>query len=826
MWEENLKTNEILNQNRLHAIEKLQSFLPEEKELIDLNNEIVSIGGEPDRSVLRNWQLEFFQNLEQNLEQGKTEGYVEVPTGAGKTRAFLRLIKATDLKTLIVVPTQLLVDQTHEEHEKQIKHKTVGKRYSGKKDTEQDVLITTYESLSRDVSSGKLDPKEFDLLILDEAHRALTDRRTNAVHQFSNAIKLGFTATPVFNKDKYLGKLLENNIYEKTIQDAIEEEIISGFKVYAVKTNIDISTIPLTNTGEYREDELEKAINIKARNLAAVDVYKKQFDGKKAITYCLGVDHAKNVAKEFRDQGFTAEAGYGTMTKLEKESLLKRYRNGDIQILTGDQLFIEGFDEPSIEVGFMLKPTRSIVEAEQRAGRTLRIDPNNENKIATIVEFSDISSDRNSSISFVDIAGESLIIPTKKNTKSERRKVRVESTEQIVLDIPGFSLTTNAVQVMEMLKSKMDVFTDAPDGWLTSHTIARFIQVDGHTIDRKAREIMKDIPENELDKYTGTFRGRGGRQIAFYSPEIVEKIKEFLNSIEKPPENWLTLSNIYRNTGSSMKVVNEILEEILKDMPEENIKENTSKYYSQNHNITMFYSPEITEKLYQRIIALRELPPEGWMTMTALTKVTEATKETIQKILDKFLENYPKEEAANFSKTFFNRSQTSTYYSPEVIDKIIDELAKVKVRAPEGWLTPKYIAKELGTSYYLVSKALNTVLEKLTDEEKSEISKEYMTGTITATHYSPDIIQKVKQILDVPIVHAPEGWMNATGIKNLAKTYNLGVKKVIDDIFSQMSDEEKSNNSKIFNILNKGGSSTYYSPDIVAKVVDLLKRKH
>ncbi len=124
-----------------------------------LNNlaQFVEGHGEGELDARGERQSSVFKDLQSFLEEGKTSGYVKLPTGVGKTVIFAKLIESLGLKALVVVPTKTLVTQTGERFE-QFTDIEFGKLYSQQKDYNSPVTITTYASLVANVKNGLLTP--------------------------------------------------------------------------------------------------------------------------------------------------------------------------------------------------------------------------------------------------------------------------------------------------------------------------------------------------------------------------------------------------------------------------------------------------------------------------------------------------------------------------------------------------------------------------------------------------------------------------------------------------------------------------------------------
>lgn len=414
-----LNKNKILSESNLVEMKKwiialnnLDSYIKEHKQKL----------ANMEQPTLKEKQFDVFEDLRDFLEAGGREGYIKLPTGVGKTVIFIEFIEALKLNTLIVVPKNILVDQTINQISRFAEDLDVGQINKEVKKMGKDVTLITYDSLVDWVKTGKLDTKAIDCLILDEAHRALGPETSAAIAdpKLAHAIKLGFTATPKFSTQKQLKNLLETEIHSMDISEAIKEGLLSGCKCIIARTKTDLRGIKVTSNGEYNQAELEKAIDNEARTAAAINLYKKAFSGKKLIIYCgNSVNFAKKVAEAFTAEGISVEAVYGEQTNTVKgaedqKEILKKLSTGEITGVTNAKVLVEGFDEPSVKVIFNLAPTMSIVEQEQRCGRGLRLYGD---EIAVIVDFLDKHDEKNNRYYLVKFLPLQQFLPRTKTVK-------------------------------------------------------------------------------------------------------------------------------------------------------------------------------------------------------------------------------------------------------------------------------------------------------------------------------------------------------------------------------------------------------------------------
>ena len=367
--------------------------------------------------ILRDRQFDVFSDISKFLESGGNTGYIKLPTGVGKTVLFSQIIEAMGLKTMIIVPSKILVHQTGEKLDAftDVEH---GSYFQDEKNLSNQVVTITYQSLVKALEENTLNPDDYQLLILDEVHKALGSKRTETLKKF-NSIKLGFTATPRYSEEKDVKNLLENEIHSMSIVEGVQEGLINRFKSIVARTTTDLSQVKVDFSGEFNEEQLEKAVNNQARNLSAVELYKAAFQGESALVNCSGVAHANAVSKLFNENNIKAEVVTGKINKEDRKRILDKFSNGEIKVLCNAKILLEGYDEPKASVALNLHPTLSLVDAEQRGGRVLRLDDKRPDKWASIVDFIDNYA-KCPPVLFSEVAGSSEVSTEEKVTKSGR----------------------------------------------------------------------------------------------------------------------------------------------------------------------------------------------------------------------------------------------------------------------------------------------------------------------------------------------------------------------------------------------------------------------
>jgi RecG-like helicase len=127
-------------------------------------------------------QRECLSNIASELNKGEKYGYVSMATGTGKTKVFSNLVTKMGMETIIIAPTTILVEQAANEIRKMAPHLDVGTIDSSYKRKGSNVTVITYASFEK---MHKLDAfKNVKLIILDEVHSSLSEKRVNAIRAF------------------------------------------------------------------------------------------------------------------------------------------------------------------------------------------------------------------------------------------------------------------------------------------------------------------------------------------------------------------------------------------------------------------------------------------------------------------------------------------------------------------------------------------------------------------------------------------------------------------------------------------------------------------
>lgn len=344
--------------------------------------------------ALRQYQQAVVDEVRRQYAAGVRAPMLVMPTGAGKTTVFSYVTTGAAAKSRcvwllchraelvkqiagtlasfgcahqVVAPPAIIRQCQIEQHQK------LGRSWVNHRAR---VFVASAQTLVRRLDTVADPP---DLIIVDEAHH-LTANSTwgKIVAAFPKAKLLPVTATPCRLDGKGLGVesggFADALVIGPTMRELIDMGYLSPYRIFAPPTALDLSGVKM-RAGDYAKDQLNKAVDKPTITGDAVEHYRRMAAGKRAVAFCVSVEHAKHVAEQFRTSGVAAEMLDGTSEPPERDACIKRFERGETLVLTSCEIISEGFDLPAIEAAILLRPTKSTSLFLQQVGRALRVFP-------------------------------------------------------------------------------------------------------------------------------------------------------------------------------------------------------------------------------------------------------------------------------------------------------------------------------------------------------------------------------------------------------------------------------------------------------------------
>jgi ribonuclease E len=308
--------------------------------------------------------------------------WFEHATGAGKTVAAVGFIDATRTGgVLILTHRRNLVEQfIGEISDRGYKERLRPPLMDDRDDAEGPVTVETYQWFVR---NHKKVSDAYSIVICDEAHTALGEKTSACIRAWTGPVFIGMTATGALIA-RHVADLFPTQTSRFDLAQAARRGVISPLRCLRIPPGPGVRTIakvPLRKgevDQDFDQEELAALLDQEPFNVAIADLYKTRFSKTPGVLYTAGVQHAKNVAKAFKDTGIVARAVSGETPKRELAEILAAFERGEVDVLCNAMLLAEGWNSPRATICMHLAPTASRRIYQQRVGRVTRRAPGKE----------------------------------------------------------------------------------------------------------------------------------------------------------------------------------------------------------------------------------------------------------------------------------------------------------------------------------------------------------------------------------------------------------------------------------------------------------------
>lgn len=232
------------------------------------------------------------------------------------------------------------------------------------------VTTGSVQTLMRDARLKQFTSDFYDIIIIDEAHHALSTSYKIVMDYFCNAQVLGVTATPDRGDKKNLAEVFETIAYEYTLPVAIREGYLSPIKALTLPVKIELGKLSI-QTGDFKLDELDSALAPYLEAIAAE--IKKHCFNRKTIVFLPLIKTSKAMCEMLNSLGFKACEINGKSK--DRKEILQDFSSGAYNVLCNSMLLTEGYDEPSVDCIVCLRPTKIRSLYAQIVGRGTRLSP-------------------------------------------------------------------------------------------------------------------------------------------------------------------------------------------------------------------------------------------------------------------------------------------------------------------------------------------------------------------------------------------------------------------------------------------------------------------
>ena len=288
------------------------------------------------------------------------------------------------LGVLILTHRRLLVDQFHRD----LTTEGYGDRLTDAIERGQGAAARPTRSRSRPTPGSRATPTSsrasaYQLVICDEAHTALGEKTSAAIRSFSGADLHRHDRDRAADREAGLRRL--PGLGRRPAAHRRRAPRPDRAAALPARPAGRRDQLGADRRRRLRGARAGRGPRPPALNQAAASLYRDRFGTTPGIVYAAGVDHAYNLAQEFRAAGLKAEAVSGRTPPRELAETLAAYERGEINVLINALLLAEGWNSPRATVCMHLAPTASKRVYQQRIGRIMRTHPRKEAGI--VVDF-------------------------------------------------------------------------------------------------------------------------------------------------------------------------------------------------------------------------------------------------------------------------------------------------------------------------------------------------------------------------------------------------------------------------------------------------------
>tara|TARA_R110002073_G_scaffold299012_2_gene465811 strand:+ start:18775 stop:20328 length:1554 start_codon:yes stop_codon:yes gene_type:complete len=311
-----------------------------------------------------------------------------MPTGCGKTIVFAEAIRLASKRCIVIAHREELIRQAAEKIELVTGEKPaieMAEESSYERDARLrcKVVVASVQTLNAKTFIGhrfcKFYPGDFSLLIIDEAHHAVAKTYMRVIDYFKSNKSLkviGVSATPDRSDKLALGQVFDEVAYKYELAQSIKDGWLVPIRQRMVRVeSLDFNTVNKV-AGDLNQRQLSEVMEYE-KNLHGIATPTLELTGdRKTIVFASSVAHADRLAEIFnRHKPTSARMVCGSTPKDIRAGIVSDFAKNKFQYLVNVGIATEGFDDPSVAVVVMARPSCSRSLVAQMVGRGTRTLP-------------------------------------------------------------------------------------------------------------------------------------------------------------------------------------------------------------------------------------------------------------------------------------------------------------------------------------------------------------------------------------------------------------------------------------------------------------------
>lgn len=212
-----------------------------------------------------------------------------------------------------------------------------------------------------------------DLIIIDEAHFAVSDGWKMMMGRYPNAKFILTTATPIRLDGRGLEEIADTMIVGPGVQDLIDQGYLVPSRVYA-PTRPDLSGV--TSSGsDYNQKQLAQVCDRPKLVGDIVSHWRKLSSNRKTVCFAIDQHHANAISEQFRMAGIVSAPVLDDTSDEDRDRIWHDLDHGGLRVLTSVGVISYGWDHPIVSSVILARPTESLQLHLQQMGRGSRLYP-------------------------------------------------------------------------------------------------------------------------------------------------------------------------------------------------------------------------------------------------------------------------------------------------------------------------------------------------------------------------------------------------------------------------------------------------------------------
>jgi superfamily II DNA or RNA helicase len=314
--------------------------------------------------MLRDYQAKAIEEIRKQFISGNKKVLLRSATGSGKTVIFTHMMREAVLRgkrCVMIVRGRSIVDQTHKRLIKEKTHHGVYMANHHGRNPNAPIQICSVDTLT-----ARQNFPPADLVVIDEAHMAVSEQYKKVISHYEKSFIVAVTATPY-------GKESLRHLADVCVSAISTNELMNqGYLIrprYFAPSAPDLRGVK-TVAGDFANSQLFDRMSGLSGDI--VGTYKDLGENRPSMLFAVNINHSKQLCYEFNQAGIKAEHIDAEHDTKERQEAIARLENGEIKVICSVGTMTTGVDIPKVSCLIMARPTKSYNLFIQSAGRGTR----------------------------------------------------------------------------------------------------------------------------------------------------------------------------------------------------------------------------------------------------------------------------------------------------------------------------------------------------------------------------------------------------------------------------------------------------------------------